>query len=143
MFMYPDAKTAVVAYNGKTFTNKRGKQRAKIVASDGKSITIAPNRLPRRQQHRPYYFYIMKYAMTERGIEPLSITPIDEEEGLKHFQFINDRVRIKTRPDGKRYGFVGNCYIHQNLLGQVADGQQLKVLAIKEQDGRLNAVIVL
>lgn len=143
VFMYPDAKTAVVAYNGKTFTNKRGKQRAKIVASDGKSITIAPNRLPRRQQHRPYYFYIMKYAMTERGIEPLSITPIDEEEGLKHFQFINDRVRIKTRPDGKRYGFVGNCYIHQNLLGQVADGQQLKVLAIKEQDGRLNAVIVL
>lgn len=143
VFMYPDAKTAVVAYNGKTFTNKRGKQRAKLVASDGKSITIAPNRLPRCQQHRPYYFFTVKYAMTERGIEPLSITPIDEEEGLKHFQLINDRVRIKTRPDGKRYGFVGNCYIHQNLLGQFADGQQLKVLAIKEQDGRLNAVIVL
>lgn len=143
VFMYPDAKTAVVAYNGKTFTNKRGKQRAKLVASDGKSITIAPNRLPRRQQHRPYYFYMMKYAMTERGIEPLSIAPIDEEEGLKHYQFINDRVRIKTRPDGKRYGFVGDCYIHQNLLGQATDGQQLKVLAIKEQDGRLNAVIVL
>ncbi len=143
VFMYPDAKTAVVAYNGKTFTNKRGKQRAKIVASDGKSITIAPNRLPRRQQHRPYYFYMMKYAMTERGIEPLSITPIDEEEGLKHFQFINGNVRIRTKFDGKRYGFVGDCYVHQNLLGQAADGQQLKVLAIKEQDGRLNAVIVL
>lgn len=143
VFMYPDAKTAVVAYNGKTFANKRGKQRAKLVASDGKSITIAPNRLPRRQQHRPYYFYIMKYAMTERGIEPLSIAPIDEEEGLKHFQFISDNVRIRTKFDGKRYGFVGDCYIHRNLLGQAADGQQLKVLAIKEQDGRLNAVIVL
>lgn len=143
VFMYPDAKTAIVAYNGKTFINKRGKQRAKLVASNGKSITIAPNRLPRRQQHRPFYFYLMKYAMTERGIEPLSVAPIDEEEGLKHFQFINDNVRIKTRLDGKRYGFVGDCYVHQNLLGQATDGQQLKVLAIKEQDGRLNAVIVL
>ena len=143
VFMYPDAKTAVVAYNGKTFTNKRGKQRAKLVASDGKSITIAPNRLPRRQQHRPYYFFTVKYAMTERGIEPLSVAPINEEEGLKHFLFINGNVRIRTKFDGKRYGFVGDCYIHQNLLGQLADGQQLKVLAIKEQDGRLNAVIVL
>lgn len=143
VFMYPDAKTAVVAYNGKTFTNKRGKQRAKLVASDGKSIMIAPNRLPRRQQRRPYYFYMMKYAKTERGIEPLSIAPIDDEEGLKHFQLICDNVRIKTRLDGKRYGFVGDCYVHQNLLGQATDGQQLKVLAIKEQDGRLNAVIVL
>lgn len=143
VFMYPDAKTAVMAYNGKTFTNKRGKQRAKLVASDGKSITIAPNRLPRRQQHRPYYFFTVKYAMTERGIEPLSIAPIDEDEGLKHFQFINGNVRIRTKFDGKRYGFVGNCYVHQNLLGQAADGQQLKILAIKKQDGRLNAVIVL
>lgn len=143
VFMYPDAKMAVVAYNGKTFTNKRGKQRAKLVASDGKSITIAPNRLPRLQQHRPYIFYMVKYAMTERGIEPLSITSIDEEEGLKYFQLISDNVRIKTKLDGKRYGFVGNCYIHQNLLGHATDGQQLKVLAIKEQDGRLNAVIVL
>lgn len=143
VFMYPDAKMAVVAYNGKTFTNKRGKQRAKLVASDGKSITIAPSRLPRRQQHRPYYFYMVKYAMTERGIEPLSITSIDEMEGLKHFQLICDNVRIKTKLDGKRYGFVGNCYIHQNLLGHATDGQQLKVLAIKEQDGRINAVIVL
>ena len=143
VFMYPDAKTAIVAYNGKTFINKRGKQRAKLVASNGKSITIAPNRLPRRQQHRPFYFYLMKYAMTERGIEPLSVAPIDEEEGLKHFQFISDKVRIKKRSDGKRYGFVGDCYIHQNLLGQATDGQQLSVLAIKEQDGRLNVVIVL
>lgn len=86
---------------------------------------------------------MVKYAMTERGIEPLSITSIDEEEGLKYFQLISDNVRIKTKLDGKRYGFVGNCYIHQNLLGHATDGQQLKVLAIKEQDGRLNAVIVL
>ena len=143
VFMYPDAQTAVVAYNGKTFTNKRGKQRAKLVASDGKSFIIAPNRLPRRQQRRPYYFFTVKYAMTERGIEPLSIAPIDEEEGLKHFQLISGNVRIRTKFDGKRYGFVGDCYIHQNLLGQATDGQQLKVLAIKEQDGRLNAVIVL
>lgn len=142
-FMYPDAKTAIMAYNGKTFANKRGKQRAKLVASDGMSITIAPNRLPRRQQRRPYYFYTVKYVKTERGIEPLTVAPIDEEEGLKHFQFINDIVRIRTKLDGKRYGFVGDSYVHQNLLGKATNGQRLKVLAIKEQDGRLNAVIVL
>ena len=143
VFMYPDAKTAVVAYNGRTFANKRGKQRAKLVANDGMSITIAPNRLPRRQQRRPYYFYMLKYVKTERGIEPLTVVPIDEEKGLKQFQFISDNVRIRTKLDGKRYGFVGDCYVHQNLLGQATDGQKLQVLAIKEQDGRLKAVIVL
>lgn len=142
-FMYPDAPTAVMFYNGKTFNNKMGKKRAKLVAGDGKSIVLAPEDLPRHPFRQPYYFYLVKYVKGERGMEPLEIKPIDTKEGVRYYQVISGDIRIKTKPDGKRFGFVGDCYIHQNILGKVTDGQPVQVLAIKEKDGRLNAVAIL
>lgn len=142
-FMYPDAPTAVMFYNGKTFNNRMGKKRAKLLSSDGKSIILAPGRLPRHPSRQPYYFYMVKYVKGERGMEPLEIKPLDSQEGVQHFQVISGDIRIKTKPDGKRFGFVGDCYIHQNILGNVTDAQPIQVLAIKEKDGRLNAVVIL
>ena len=52
-FMYPDAPTAVMFYNGKTFNSKNGKKRAKLVAPDGASIILAPGRLPRHPSRQP------------------------------------------------------------------------------------------
>lgn len=142
-FMYPDAPTTVMFYNGKTFNNKNGKKRSKLVAPDGTSIILAPGRLPRHASRQPYYFYTVRYVKRERGMEPLEIKPIGTQEGMQHFQIINGNVRITTKPDGKRFGFVGDCYIHQNMLGNVTDGQHLQILAIKDKDGRLNAIALL
>lgn len=142
-FMYPDAKTSVMVYNGKPIMNKKGKPMAKLVANDGSSIYIPPKRLPRHPSRQPYYFYTVKYAKTDRGNKPLAISPLDTPEGMRHFLVISDNVRIKTKPDGKRYGFVGDCYVHQNMLGQVSDDQPLQVIAIKTNDGRLNAFLIL
>lgn len=142
-YIYPDAKTAVMLYNGKTVKNKNGKQRAKLIAYDGTHFLIAPNKLPRHPSQQQYYFYTVKYAETNRGLEPLKITPVDTQEGLQHFDIISGEVRIKTKADGKRFGFIGDCYVHQSLLGNIADGQQLQVVATKNKDGRLNAVAIL
>ena len=142
-FMYPDAPTAVMFYNGKTFNNKNGKKRAKLIAPDGTSIILPPGRLPRHPSCQPYYFYTVKYINGERGLEALEIKPIDTQEGVQHFQVITGDVRIKTKTDGKRFGFVGDCYIHQSMLGNLTEGQHLQVLAIKEKDDKLKAIVVL
>ena len=141
-FLYPDVKATVMFYNGKTFNNKFGKKRAKLIMSDGRSIQIAPNKLP-QQRRQPYYFYTVKYTKTDRGLEPLEIIPLDTQEGMKHFEIISGAVRINTNKAGKAFGFVGDCYIHQSLLGNVTNCQQLQVLATKEKDGRLNAAALL
>ena len=142
-FMYPDAPTIVMFFNGKTFNNKNGKKRAKLVAPDGTSIILSPGHLPRHPSRQPYYFYTVKYVKGERGMEPLEIKPLDTQEGVRQFQVIDGDVRIKVKPDGKRFGFVGDCYIHQNVLGNITEGQHLKVLAIKDKDCRLNAIALL
>lgn len=142
-FMYPDAPTTVMFYNGKTFNNKNGKKRAKLVAPDGTSIILPPGRLPRHPSRQPYYFYTVKYINGERGLEALEIKPIDTQEGVQRFQVITGDVRIKTKADGKRFGFVEDCYIHQIMLGNVTEGQHLKILAIKDKDGRLSAMAIL
>ena len=141
--MYPDAPTVVMFYNGKTFNNKNDKKRAKLVAPDGTSIILPPGRLPRHPSRQPYYFYMVKYINGERGLEALEIKPIDTQDGVQHFQVITGDVRIKTKADGKRFGFVGDCYIHQSMLGNLTEGQHLQVLAIKDKDGRLNAIALL
>lgn len=142
-FMYPDAPTAVMFYNGKTFNNKNGKKRAKLIAPDGTSIILPPGRLPRHPSRQPYYFYTVKYINGERGLEALEIKPIDTQEGVQRFRVITGDVRIKTKADGKRFGFVEDCYIHQSMLGNVAEGQHLQVLAIKDKDGRFSAIALL
>ena len=141
-FMYPNAKTAVMIYNGRPITNKQGKPRAKLVADDGTVIQVSPKRLPRHPSRQQYYFYTVKYAKIQRGFEPLEIKPLDSQEGLTHFQVVTGEIRIKTRPDGTRFGFVNNCYVHQSLLDSVNDGQRIQVIATKSQDDRLNAVVV-
>lgn len=143
LFMYPDAKTEVMLYGGKPQKDKKGKLKAKLVASDGTSIMVPTKELPHNPSNQPYYFYKVKYAKTGGGNKPLSITAIDSEEGQSHFQVISGSVKIKTKPDGKRFGFVGDCYVHNNMLEKVIEGQELQVIAIKTKDGRLNAAIIL
>lgn len=142
-FLYPDAPIAVMFYNGKTFNNKQGKKRAKLIASDGTSIVMAPGRLPRHPRRQEYYFYSVKYTKTDRGMEALEITPLDTQEGLRHFEVVSGEVRINTNKAGKVFGFVGDCYIHHSLLGNVTNGQHLQVLVSKERDGRLSAIAIL
>ena len=142
-FMHPDAKTAVMVHNGRTSKNKKGKPVVRLVASDGTFIVTAPNKLPRHQNQQQSYFYKVKYAQTDRGAQALTITPIDTQEGKQSFQVISDNLRIKTNTDGSRFGFVGDCYVHQSLLKNVTDGQQLQVIVAKKPDGRLNAIALL
>ena len=142
-FMYPDAQTAVMVYNGKPQKNKRGKLMAKLVAADGTSMNCAPSKLPRHQSRQQCYFYTVRYVKNDNRIEPVSITPVDTNDGVAQFTIVSGNLSIRNKPDGKRFGFVDECYVHQSLLGNLTDGQQVRVVAVRSSDGRLSAAAVL
>lgn len=52
----------------------------------------------------------------------------------------NGQIRLRTDKNGKQYAFVGSVYINGKLLTSVSDGQDVKVLALKQSDGRWSAV---
>ena len=115
---------------------------AKLVAADGTSVSYAVNKLPRHPSRQQCYFYKVKYVKNGERIEPLSVTPVDTHKGLQHFETISGNLSIKSKPDGKRFGFVGECYVHQSLLGGLTDGQLLQVVAMS-RDGRKSAAAIL
>lgn len=49
-------------------------------------------------------------------------------------------VRVHAGNYSKRYGFVDGVYVGDKLLESVSDGQQVRCLAIKQDDGRWSAV---
>lgn len=52
-------------------------------------------------------------------------------------------VRIETNQNGKRFAHIAGTYVGEKLLKGVNEGQQLKVLSRKQDDGRWRAIAVL
>ncbi len=51
-------------------------------------------------------------------------------------------VNIRTDRNGKRYAIIADAYVPEKLLAGLVDGQEVKVLATRRDDGRWSAVAV-
>lgn len=52
-------------------------------------------------------------------------------------------VHMRIDRKGRRYAIIAGTYVGERLLKGVSEGQQIKVLSIREEDGRWRAVSVL
>lgn len=50
---------------------------------------------------------------------------------------------IRTDRNGKKYTIISDSYVGENLLKGINDGQQIKILALQQNDGRWAAIKIL
>lgn len=50
---------------------------------------------------------------------------------------------MRTDRNGKRYAIIAGVYVAENLLKGVSDGQQIKVLAVQQNEGRWSAISII
>jgi tetratricopeptide (TPR) repeat protein len=56
---------------------------------------------------------------------------------------ISGDVLLRTDRNGKKYAIVSGSYVGENLLKGINDGQRIKFLSIKQQDGRWSAISII
>lgn len=49
-------------------------------------------------------------------------------------------VTIRTNQSGKRFAIINGAYVGERLLASVANGQPVRIIAVKQTDGRWSAV---
>lgn len=52
-------------------------------------------------------------------------------------------VRLRTDRNGKNYTLISGTYVGEKFLKGISEGQQIKVLSIKQDDGRWRAIALL
>lgn len=56
---------------------------------------------------------------------------------------VSGEIRLRTDRNGKKYAIISGSYIGENLLKGINDGQRIKFLSIKQQDGRWSAISII
>ena len=64
---------------------------------------------------------------------PLQQNWIKKQEGI---------VRLRVDRNGKTYAILDKTYVGEKLLRDVADGQNVKIVAISQEDGRWSAISI-
>ena len=49
-------------------------------------------------------------------------------------------VRLRVDRNGKTYAILDNTYVREKLLRNVADGQNVEIIAVRQEDGRWSAI---
>lgn len=62
---------------------------------------------------------------------PLQQVWIKQQEGI---------VRLRVDRKGKTYAIIEEAYVGEKLLRNVADGQNVKIVAVRQEDGRWSAI---
>lgn len=56
---------------------------------------------------------------------------------------ISGEVRLREDRNGKKYAIVSGSYVGEKLLKGISDGQQIRTLSIRQEDGRWAALSIL
>ena len=67
------------------------------------------------------------------------VAPINES----WLKTVSGIATMRTDRNGKRYAIIAGVYVAENLLKGVSDGQQIKVLAVQQNEGRWSAISII
>ena len=119
------------------FKNKDGKTRYKLVCYDKSSIIVKPAQIPDTDA-MPGCFYRVFYDNTNKWIQPVRIEKAEKEalneEWNKTIKTVRGNITVKSKPDGKQFGFVHKCYVGGHLLKDIKNGTKVEVLAWNESN---------
>lgn len=67
------------------------------------------------------------------------VAPINES----WLKTVSGIATMRTDRNGKRYAIIAGVYVAEDLLKGVSDGQQIKVLAVQQNEGRWSAISII
>ncbi len=132
---YSDFPSTIMTMK-ETFRNRQGKERCKLVATDGLTAVVSPTLLPKSQAPDQQQLYEVKYQQEEGRIAVKKIVLANIQKVLDGLQekgaVVSGKLRLKTNAKGSRYGFVSNCYVGSHLLNGFIEGDFVDVIVKSE-----------
>ena len=135
--LYTDAIEQVMVWCGFFYTNKLGKTRTRLVASDGSSLVVAPKSLS-QMAHNEFNFFNVRI----KDNKLLSLKPITAAEGEKRFIVQSGTIVIRTAANGRPYGKVPHVFIGEEHLKNLRDGDSVRLVG-GERNGKRQAFVVM
>lgn len=69
-------------------------------------------------------------------IKPSHINPLQQDWIRK----IDGNIKLRKDRNGKDYGLLDGVYIDKKILREISDGEYVKIIALKQDDGRWSAI---
>lgn len=120
-----------VAHREESFT-KNGQQRKDIkwflTDREGNTERIHPNKYNLAKANIGECFTVRCFEDKIVSISPTDKRNVTWQKSIQGF------VSIKTNKEGKKFGFVDNCYVPEKLAQRVTDGAFVECIAICQND---------
>ena len=99
-----------------------------LIDQSGETIVVKPKKFNLQRVDIGCCFEVKKASN-----QPVLIHPISPENVSWRREVVGT-ISIRTNREGKRFGFVDNCYIHNKYIGNIVDGAEVSGVAILRED---------
>lgn len=99
-----------------------------LIDNSGKTVTINPRKFNLERAYDGSCFMVKT-----NNKQPVLVTPISSAD-VAWVKSVTGAISIKANREGKAFGFVDNCYIHNKYIGNIANKSEVSGIAIFRED---------